>query len=414
MPEPTPANPAAGPGSGPGNYEQGVLDSLLNPDTASTPASPPAPPAPPPAPAPAPGQKPAPAANPASTLPGVDMSAIMGKVAPPANTANTANTANPDDDDEISDTPPAPNDPKADHEWKKVRGKYKTARARVQELEQEFQAFKKSGITEAMSASQKRIQELETQNAQYDERIAQISLSESKQFKDKFVAPVQAAESRVLEALVKSGMTEEEAKARAGKLIGMDYKTLEEELAYEKPIVAGSITLALTERAKLVETANKALTDWRSTRAGMEVEGSLQSTQQKAELVSASFDAGLKKAIANGNWMYADMDDESFRAARSQNLEAAKGILMNGSGEDIAALVLEGLTARSTRLMLEQAHADRLKAEEALSRITGAAPAINGTPDRGTPGAAPLGGTSTTPRSASDYANQVVTNLFNP
>jgi hypothetical protein len=290
-----------------------------------------------------------------------------------------APTLDVDDDD----GPPAGSDPKANEAWKRVKQERRELRDKVKSAEEEATRLRATQTPELEETMQ-----LRAQVAEYETRIGQFDLSETRAFKNKYDAPMMEAFQKGVRVLVRQGRDPAEAEKLMRQLVdpvrsgAFDQSELESHIADESFAVQGAITNNVLDYASLHDTRQAALDSWQETRA-VTVEQENRDTEiSLMENIEQDTASAVTAAVAEGNWMLAQsVDNQEWNEAVDARTMLVKGIVRSAERADLVKWVVEGVTAKETRelLLAERTRSVALKAEN--DRLTAATPLLGGAGD---------------------------------
>jgi len=317
----------------------------------------------------------------------------------------------PEEDDDY--TPPeAQGDTKAAHAWKSVKQERKQLKAENAELAEKISALE-AKLSEAppqedTSKSTEELATLREQVVTLENKLGEYDLSSTSSFKQKFDQPLSQIAKRGVSMLTRTGMEVDEA----GKLmsdITDPSRSMEEiqDLIADHPLaVQGALMNVVSEFGELAERRTEALSHWKETKAALKDSESRESEVELFQDIEQNTQSALASLLEEGNWMYAEGDNEDWNAQVSERVQAAKGVLRSASREDLVKYVLEGVAARPLRQMFEETHriSEQRKAE--LDRIVGSQPGFRGSPDAGKP-KDPAAAKKGTPQQPGDVINSL-------
>ncbi len=270
-------------------------------------------------------------------------------------------------------------------------------RRQRKEMEQKLAELKDGG--EASKALQDRIQELENE-------IGRLDLSKSPAFHAQYGAPVEQAEQQALSLLARAGVPEDQAKAALSKVFSVS-DLRQREMAFDDveaditPGMIGAVIQLSVQRDEAVEKMNKALEDWKTSRAAVE-EREVQERQARgAKEAGDLLTHALAEAGKSGNPYFTRHEGrQDWNEVVDHFEDATLGILKANDAKEIATLVAQGLTVPRLLSQYSRERDRRVALERQMMEESPAQP----TPGRPAPGIAPRRAPET-PKSSSEIIN---------
>lgn len=366
------------------------LEQTLNTESLSSSAANPAPPkvVEPPAPPPPVTKPGAPVDDPAVSPPEDVMPVKKEEVVPPALPA----------DDDIPPDDIAGN-PKQNNAWTKIRAEKKELKNENLRLQQELEAVKASA---GQGAEAKRIEELESQVAQYEEAIGQYDITRTVAFNEKYVNPLVSRYKKMV-GLLSKGSTPEEADKVARKLLetGVDRDAL---ISGYPITVQAAVGSTLAELDDLQAQRDEAIKNWRETKAVLNEQESRQGLSQLNKAIVEDTNKAVEALRMEGNYLYMlSQTDDNWNNGVKERITALQGILKTGGREDMVKYIADGLTARMYRDWYQKEH---IRAEKLAAQINAR---VQSAPDLGgnDTGALPVDDKPKKPRSMGSVLDTV-------
>lgn len=390
LPEPPVEEPAVAPVENRADWSPNqVIDDIL-----TTPPAPTRAPAPAPAPAPRVAQ---PAAEPPPPRQRADSSAVpfdvLGEAAeePAEEPSAPAASAEHEADPEFRE-------PKQKNAWAKIKAEKKELQQQVKDLQTRLESNKPPEMQALL--------EMKKQVEAYEERLGQLDITQTRAFQSRFEGPMKDIERKGIALLTRTGKDPSDAEALVSRLLspGTTPDKLNEML-YDLPhVVSGALFNLVVEHEQIRKTREDAVKNWRDTKAALSQQEARDREIQLAQDVESETVQAVERAVAAGNWLFkpssgADENAKMWNQGVSERMHAVRGILRTAKPVELAELVVEGLTAKTTRelFMAERARANALLAQ--LQKIENRMPRLGG---GGGGGRAPAPARGA-PRSAEQY-----------
>jgi len=189
-----------------------------------------------------------------------------------------------------------------------------------------------------------KVKELTEQNKDVSERIGQISLAESPEFKTKFDGRVAALENKLAKSLAPYVPLEgEQLLQESRKMLKMNSTELTAYLEETNPMVGATVQLIRNEVVEIEASRDQALKDWRSTAAALDLNTIRQSAVEVAEQRKTYAADGVTRAKAMGNPIYNATDPEA-RVVVEGLTKAFSGFVASCTDAELTAAAAEGFT----------------------------------------------------------------------
>ena len=280
---------------------------------------------------------------------------------------------------EIPAPPEVASDPKAAHSWeilKRENKELKSKAARVAELEAQVAAAKaqKPPEIEALAQARQQIQALE-------DRIGQLDLRESSEFKQSYDAPIQALFSQAAHLLVRNGHDSGNAVSLVRKFLapGTTDAEIQAELAELPGPAQAAVYQAVVGIQDLAAKRQTALTDWQATKAAQTEAQSRTGMLDLSKQIVEDTNAAVETLRGEQNWLFMESEsDQEWNQKVHDRIRAVRAILRDSSQQDLVKYVADGVTAPHFRklYLAERDRAARLQRE--LDLRVAAAPGITG------------------------------------
>jgi uncharacterized protein YlxW (UPF0749 family) len=274
--------------------------------------------------------------------------------------------------------PPEPEDrmtPKAKNAWSKVKAEKKELAQKVKDLETRLQQAEKNKPPEMdqLLQLQRRIDE-------YEDRIGQLDITQTRAFKDRYEAPKEQLRRRGMSVLLRAGNTQEQASGLVDMVLSAATQTEIEQVIADQPVaVQGALFTLSAEAADLEAQKSEAIRNWKDTRALLETQETRDKVIQLAENIETATKAAVAKAVQEGNWMFADVPGNAkWNQGVAERTRIVKGIMRSAKPEELVKWVVEGVTASTLRTayLTERQRAEKFKAE--LAKRDAMSPRLGG------------------------------------
>lgn len=353
------------------------------------------PPAEPPTPEPpaVPAEPPAPAAPPAVTRdePAADVSPdlltsavpeglIPGAAKPVTPVAPVS--AAPADDDEPDPEEIVRGSAKGKNAWSKIKAEKKQLSQKAKELEQKLKdaEARLSTADQAKPPEMQQLLELQKQVAEYEDRIGQLDITQSREFKTRYDYPIERSIKRGEAILQRAGLQQADASALMGKLLDADAATVSELIADQPLPVQGSLFSLVTDVAEMRSDRESAVKNWRETRPALKEAETRNNEIVLAQNIENDTSEAVQQALKEGNFMYTRGDHmpADWNAAVDERILMIKGILRTSKAPEMVKWVAEGVTAKDLREMLAKEHARANQLAQELNARANLRPRLSG------------------------------------
>jgi len=350
---------AAGPGS---TKLTGLLDGMAagqqiphRQTLAPQPAAPAA------APAPAPAAAPAPAPSPVTpATPAVPPAAFAGVPASVFGPEKPVAVAEPQTELPAEEGEPQHQEPKAKNAWQRIKQEKKALADKVKALETEVERTKSQKPPEVEELIQ-----LRKQIDGYEDRIGQLDITQTRAFKERFDAQIDAVARKGLQMLLRVGKEKEPAEQLLKQLLNPKVTTQQiEDLVSDQPMaVQGALMNLAVEYGDVWERRSEAVKNWKETKAALDTEASREKDIKLARNVETEAETGLQQALRDGNWLFSKANGDApeiktWNQQVEERVKAVRGILRSATREELAKWVFEGVTAKDTRDLFAKAQQD--------------------------------------------------------
>jgi hypothetical protein len=274
---------------------------------------------------------------------------------------------------------------KGKNAWSKTKAEKKALKLENTELKKQLETAQSE---DAGGEASKRIEQLEKEAGEYEDRIGQYDITQTAAFNEKFTTPLVDKYKRVVALLSKNGDAEG-ADAIARQLLNPSIDR--DALISEHPITTqAALGAILVEMDDLQERRDSAIGNWRETKAVL----TEQETRQGVSSLNKSITEDTNKAVedlrSEGNYLYMLSEtDDNWNKGVQERISALQGTLKEGERGDMVKLVADGLTARTYREWYEKEHKRAEKMAAALNAKIQSAPNL-GTAPAGSAPAAPV------------------------
>lgn len=277
-------------------------------------------------------------------------------------------------DGDDDDAAPDPTDPKANTAWQQVKREKRELRDQLKASQQEVERLRTTALPEM-----EEVNLLRTQIQEYEGKIGQYDLASTKQFKNRFDAPMESAKQRSVSTLTRAGRDPEDAKELVQKIFAASGEELNQLLNDEPYSLQGPLMSLAVEYGELSKQRDDALAHWQQTKAAVVTQASRDQEISLAENIERDAAVAVQQALKEGNWMFArSKDNQEWNAQVDQRMLAVKGILRSAKPDELVKWVMEGITAQPTRELFKMAQAKYAKTKAELDRLVGATPRIRG------------------------------------
>ena len=205
----------------------------------------------------------------------------------------------------------------------------------------EAERAKTAGGSEKEAQLAHEINEWKQRYETLENRLGQMDLSQSKEFRETYDAPLQGIRDEIMSVLQANGLQEADAAKSAEDIMVSDNP---ESMISQLPTTAqGMIMYKLKDAGTLWAKRSQALEEWRSTQKGLEEvsvrDNFVASAQRRAELADKAFER-LAKIAPTVQW-----SDPEYTPRRDDAIARAKAWYQQAPDDQIAAAAMEGFMA---------------------------------------------------------------------
>ena len=273
--------------------------------------------------------------------PPVSATDLVNRFSPPA--APSATAPIPDIPQEQNIQLPQNTPEHVGHAFAAARAETKQYRQLAESLKAQLEAerAKQTEFTSKETALAQQLNEANKRNADLEDKLGKLDLSQSKEFHEKYDAPLEAVQSAISSALVAAGRQQNEALDLANQILGSNNPA---ELLSELPATTqGMIMYKLQEAANLWAARDQALNEWRTTQQGLAQvslrENFVNDAAHRAEVAKAAIEKA-KLIAPTMQW-----DDPSYNGRRDEAMQKALDWYQKAPEDQIAAAAMEGFMA---------------------------------------------------------------------
>lgn len=273
-------------------------------------------------------------------------------------------------------------DPKQHEAWVKVKSEKKELKSKLTEMETELaQARQKLEEVSKRRDSDEtlaRIEQLETQLRETEERLGQHDIVQTKSFQDRYDNPFKAKVTRLTNLIGRTVKDEAELRTVVSALLNPEANRDEVLSQFSVSTQASAGTL-LSELDEILEQRNAAIADWRETKAQLGESEIRTSLQDLNKSIIEDSSKAVESLRTEGNYLYMiSQEDEEWNKGVRARVAALHGVLKNGTKEEMVKYVADGLTARVYREWYEKEHARAEKLAALLAKEDGMTPRLGG------------------------------------
>lgn len=333
------------------------------------------------------------------TAPTGEKSSIPSGLIPEA----APSAATPDTVDEPVPEGVARDGAKGMNAYQKIKLEKKEALKKASELEKKIQELEARVNNGQKPPEMQQLVDMQKQIKEYEDRIGQLDITQSKAFKTRFDLPISQTVKQGEALLARSGMSPEQAQTLVQQLIKAPDAHTASELIADQPVpVQGALYTIATNVSRMIGEREDAIANWRETQAAQSETDVRDQEISLAQNIEQDTSEAVQQALEEGNFMYTKNGTmpKEWNEAVDQRITAVKGILRNSKPAELVKWVVEGLTARDLRAMLSKEHLRANKLEQELQSRHSLRPRLGGSDHSAAPRAA--GGGSTNPVDLAD------------
>lgn len=261
--------------------------------------------------------------------------------------------------DGIVEPPEIKTNQRAKTAWEMVRKENRDLKSQLEAARQQAREAAQNAEQAAAQKTQREA-ELEKRNEELENEIGRWNLRSTREFQQKYLAPVNQELNKAVAALVKAGQSPEDAKALVGRLMkeGAQSEDLDSVLGDLPRFAQGVVSTAIFNAQEYTRQANEAESTWKQTKVALESDSAkLQDAAFKKRLVTDTVGAAEELSEKYGSWVFRpDPGNNEWMRQREKLVLEAQSVLQNGSDRDVARLVLEGAAANFYRRYAEMLH----------------------------------------------------------
>jgi len=267
-------------------------------------------------------------------------------------------------------------DPKARSAWTNIKRENKDLKSEVKELKVQLESKASEEPPEKLQ-----VVELQQQIDQYEEKLGQLDVAQSRSFKSRYDQPISEQITKGLQLLVRAGQEEGDARALLSQVLkpGLAIQGMQELMDGLPTVVQGAITNIAMEVQDTQAKRAAAIQQWKQTKAGLQEEERRLNMADLSKTVSKDVDVAVDQLVAEQSWLFAKSErDPKWNTHRESLMNAAKHVLAEGNSGELVKYVLEGLAAAKYRSWGEQEHTRALALKAELDNRLRRTPGVGG------------------------------------
>ena len=214
----------------------------------------------------------------------------------------------------------------------------------------EAERAKAAGGSEKEAQLAHEINEWKQRYETLENRLGQMDLSQSREFREKYDAPLQGIRDEIVSVLKANGAQDADA-AKAAEDI-MVSESPEGLIAHLPAAAQGMIMYKLKDAASLWTQRSQALDEWRSTQKGLEEvsvrDNFVASAERRAKLADEAFER-LAKIAPTLQW-----SDPEYDPRKQEAIAKAKAWYQQAPDDQVAAAAMEGFMAPFAYEVIQQ------------------------------------------------------------
>jgi len=278
-----------------------------------------------------------------------------------------------------AEPPEVRRDPRAKTAWEIIRKENREHKATIETLRRQAADAQKA-LEESRAQKTTREQELEAQNEALETQIGRYSLRATKEFRNRYIAPINQEYGKAAAALQKAGMSQEEARNLISKLSRENVTGDEIDAATsDLPRWAQSVvTSALMSAQEYRSQAQEAESTWRQTKAALEADSERQvEAATKRSLAQYASTSVQELSEQYGSWVFrSDPGNPEWMKQRERLVMEAQHVLQHGTDQEITRNVIEGRAAAVYRILFEQKDQEARALRAELDALESARPRV--------------------------------------
>lgn len=278
--------------------------------------------------------------------------------AEPAEPAASAAPAEPE-------PPEVKSDKKAANAWTNIKRENKALKDELAVAKAEQDTLKQR-LESVVSVEE--VAKLKTQLEDYENRLGQLDVTQSKAFQERYDIPLQTLFLKGVAMLQRGGRDQAAAQKIMTEILqaGGAADKVAELLSDDPGPVQAAVFQQVVDIGDLVKKRTEAVADWKGTKSMLKDSDGRRMTADLAKQVVQDTDDAAHQLVAERSWIFNESaTNADWNVARDGYVRAARRILTEGNSKELAKYVLEGVAASYYRKWGEVEHqrANQLEAE---------------------------------------------------
>lgn len=270
--------------------------------------------------------------------------------------------------------------------WTGLKREIKSLEQQLVERDRQIQELSsRANATPTVSSDE--LAALQAKVSEYETRIGQLDVSQSKEFREKYDRNLDGMFARGVALMERAGVERELAIERMKGVLAAPSMDGVQDLLGDLPLpVQGAVLNLHTDMQSLQEARTAAINSWRETQAALKEDAVRTQTAELTRRMDEGLATAVNEVREEGSWLFkASGTNPDWDAKVNDRIAAVRGILRASDPKTVAKYVAEGVAARTYRELYETAMTELVKVRSELGAVTQATPSV------GVRGPAPVG-----------------------
>lgn len=260
--------------------------------------------------------------------------------------------------------------------WTAAKREAKQFKQQAEELSAKLKEMEtNSASSKDLEEIKARYEESEKNRIALEERVGQLDIAYSSQFKETYDKPISSVFSKSVKLLMNEGLDQTAARDIVTRAMAPNNTPDQiQEIVQDFPVaIQGALYQNSLEMIEGQKRRMSALKDWKASKAALAEQAEREEEARVSEIISENVDSAIDTIRNEGSWLYHTSDtDEAWNEKVGERVNAVKGILKTATPDILAKYVADGIVSRTYRQLYEKqlAISNKLKRELQMSAST--------------------------------------------
>lgn len=242
--------------------------------------------------------------------------------------------------------------------WTAAKREAKQYRQQVEELTSKIKELETSSASsQELESFKKKFEESEKQRQAVEDRLGQVDIAYSSQFKESYDKPIASLYNKSVKLLMQAGVDQNTAKSVVTKTMAPNNtsESIQDIVQDFPPAIQGALYQNALEMIEGQKRRASAIKDWRSTKASMSEQEQRATEARMLEVVAQNVDSAIDSIRNEGSWLYTLSEtDDNWNQQVEERVEAVRGLMKSATPDVMAKYLAEGIASRTYRKMYEK------------------------------------------------------------